>query len=118
MEKSFGDIKKVLDANTFKYEVLIAFWLAVHLGKFESVKLVYELDPVVEKVVSNLRIQGQELLQKDMQKKEEKKKKGMFSLFSKKQDQADSANAVVCFLFSPNRAQATCQEPPQEGSQS
>jgi hypothetical protein len=31
LEKSFGDIKKVLDVNTYKYEVLIAFWLTIHL---------------------------------------------------------------------------------------
>ena len=33
LEKSFADIKKVFDQRLFKYEVLISFWLAVHLEK-------------------------------------------------------------------------------------
>ena len=31
LEKSFADIKKVFDSRTFKYEVLIAYWLSIHL---------------------------------------------------------------------------------------
>jgi hypothetical protein len=30
LEKSFADIKKVYDPMLFKYEALIAFWLALH----------------------------------------------------------------------------------------
>lgn len=39
LEKSFADIKKILDNRTFKYEVLISFWLSIHLQKLESAKL-------------------------------------------------------------------------------
>jgi len=39
LEKSFADVKKVLDQRTFKYEVLIAFWLTIHLKKLEAAKL-------------------------------------------------------------------------------
>jgi hypothetical protein len=31
LEKSFADIKKILDESLFKYEVLMSFWLAVDL---------------------------------------------------------------------------------------
>jgi len=39
LEKSFADVKKVLDSRTYKYEVLIAFWITVHLQKLEAAKL-------------------------------------------------------------------------------
>lgn len=78
LEKSFADIKKVFDDRTFKYEVLIAFWLCVHMQKLEAAKLVYDLDPIIEKAVNNLRKFGQEALEERNRLQEEDKKKGMF----------------------------------------
>lgn len=31
LEKSFEDLRKTVDEKEFKYEVMISFWLAVHL---------------------------------------------------------------------------------------
>ena len=42
LQKSFADIKKIFDDRLFKYEVLMAFWLAVHQQKLEFVKFVYD----------------------------------------------------------------------------
>jgi hypothetical protein len=39
LEKSFADVKKVIEDKVFKYEVLIAFWLCIHLKKLEAAKL-------------------------------------------------------------------------------
>jgi hypothetical protein len=84
LEKSFADIKKVFDSRTFKYEVLIAFWLTIHLQKLETAKLVFDLDPIVAKVVRNLRNSGKQLLEEKKLKEEEEKNKGVLGFFKKK----------------------------------
>lgn len=84
LEKSFGDIKKTFDSRTFKYEALIAFWLTVHLEKLETAKMVYDLDPIIEKVVASLRMQGKELIENLKLKEGKDKKKGVLGFFSKK----------------------------------
>jgi hypothetical protein len=33
LDKNFADAKKIFDGRTFKYEILISFWLTVHLEK-------------------------------------------------------------------------------------
>jgi hypothetical protein len=33
--KNVNDLKKIVDAKTFKFEVAIAFWMSVHLQKLE-----------------------------------------------------------------------------------
>ena len=35
LEKSLNDVKKIFDPKTFKYEILICFWLCVHLERLE-----------------------------------------------------------------------------------
>jgi hypothetical protein len=54
-EKNFSDVKKIFDSRTFKYEVLIAFWLCVHLERFELAQYIMSLDTIVEKVISNIK---------------------------------------------------------------
>ena len=54
LEKSFADIKKMYDPRLFKYEVLLSFWLAVHMQKLEFTKLLYGEDIIVENVVRNM----------------------------------------------------------------
>jgi hypothetical protein len=44
---------------------------------------VYQLDPIIEKVVTSLRKLGQELLETQRRKAEEDKKKGVFGLFKR-----------------------------------
>ena len=35
LEKNLVDVKKIFDSRTFKYEVLISFWLCIHLERLE-----------------------------------------------------------------------------------
>ena len=37
LETKFADLKKVVDAKTFKHEVLLSFWLCIYLKRFESI---------------------------------------------------------------------------------
>ena len=62
MKKNFEDVQKIFDVRTFKYEVLVAFWLSIHLEKLEILKMVHELDPILEKIISNMRKKGKFLL--------------------------------------------------------
>lgn len=64
MVKSFDDLKKTVDDRTFKYEVMLSFWLSVHLLKLDEAKILLNLDSLMGKVVSNLREHGQILLKK------------------------------------------------------
>lgn len=43
----------------------------------------YDLDPMIEKLVNNLRTQGQFLLEEKKRKEEEQKKRGMLGFFVK-----------------------------------
>jgi hypothetical protein len=54
LKKSFEDLRKTVDEKAFKYEVMISFWLAVHLLKLDEARCLYELDPLMAKVVNNL----------------------------------------------------------------
>lgn len=42
LEKGFMDLKKIFDSRTFKYEVLISFWLAIHMGRLEIAQVIHE----------------------------------------------------------------------------
>lgn len=33
LDKNYADTKKIFDNRTYKYELLISFWLTVHLEK-------------------------------------------------------------------------------------
>jgi len=63
--------------------VLIAFWLSIHLQKIEAAKLIYDMDPIIEKTVNNLRIQGKELIEQK-RKEEEEKGKSFFKVFQRR----------------------------------
>ena len=58
LHKSFLDLKKQTDDKEFKYEVMIAFWLCVELGHVEEAACVVKMDPFIQKVVINLRENG------------------------------------------------------------
>jgi len=38
MVKSFQDLKKQVDDRTFKYEIMLNFWFAVHQGNLIAAK--------------------------------------------------------------------------------
>lgn len=53
-EQAIEEARRLLDGRDFRYEVLLSFWLCIYLEKPFFAQMVFELDPVVEKVVSNL----------------------------------------------------------------
>ena len=78
-----------MDDRTFKYEVMISFWLATHMGKLPEAQFLYNLDPLIQKVVKNLRQNGRRILAK----KNERTFRRSQSIFStKKKKSADSVN--------------------------
>ena len=65
---NIAEIKKIFDTRTFKYEVLIAFWLCIHLERLDLAQCIYEQDPLLEKILQNLRKQGKGILEMEKQK--------------------------------------------------
>jgi hypothetical protein len=55
LDKNFADSKKIFDSRTFKYEILIAFWLTIHLEKLPYAQFVYAQDIIIEKMLQTLR---------------------------------------------------------------
>ena len=66
MEKSLDDVKKIFDPKTFKYEILICFWLCIHLERLELAQIVLEQDSIMERVLVNMRKAGKEYLEADI----------------------------------------------------
>ncbi len=55
LEKNFSDVKKIFDQRTFKYEVLIAFWLCIHLERLELAQFIMTQDTIIDKILANLK---------------------------------------------------------------
>ncbi len=55
LDKNFADSKKIFDSRTFKYEILISFWLTVHLEKLPYAQFIYSQDTIIEKMLQTLR---------------------------------------------------------------
>lgn len=83
LKKSFEDLRKTIDEKAFKYEVMLSFWLAIHLEKLEEARCCYELDPLMSKVVNNLMNYGKGLLTKKRERDRFKQQKSMFSVNSR-----------------------------------
>ena len=66
------DAKKTMESKTFKYQVLVCFWVTVHLQRFQSAQFIYEMDPLVEKVIANLRKQGRDIIMDIRQERQAK----------------------------------------------
>ena len=58
MKTAFRDLVEFVDARTYKYEVMLAFWLAIELDKVEEAQALVTIDPLLERVVLNLRENG------------------------------------------------------------
>jgi hypothetical protein len=56
--KSFEDLRKNVDERSFKYECMLSFWLAVHMKKLAEAQELLKLEPLLQKVVINLREAG------------------------------------------------------------
>lgn len=48
-------MRKIVDRKTFRHDVLLAFWLAVHLEKVELASMIYGADPIIDKILTNFR---------------------------------------------------------------
>ena len=55
LDKNFADTKKIFDSRTYKYELLISFWLTVHLEKLQYAMFIHSLDSIIEKMLQTLR---------------------------------------------------------------
>ena len=73
--KNFNNFKKTNDPKMFKFEVLICFWLSVHLEKVEYAQYLCLEDPLIEKILENLRKLGKDLLIENIAKRMQAKEK-------------------------------------------
>lgn len=55
LEQSITAIKTTLDPLTFKYEVLIAFWLSIHLERLELCQYLCTQASILNKIIKNVR---------------------------------------------------------------
>lgn len=60
--------KKTIEAKTFKFEILVCFWLTIHLQYIDFARFVLEQDPLLEKILQNLRKTGKEILAEEREK--------------------------------------------------
>ena len=75
---SFNDCKKTMDPKMFKFEILICFWLSVHMGKTEYAQYLCLEDPLIEKILENLRKMGRSYLIEVMARRyQERDRKGL-----------------------------------------
>ena len=44
--KSFEALRKTVDEVTFKHDVMLCFWVAIHYDCFEEAKLIYGQDKI------------------------------------------------------------------------
>jgi hypothetical protein len=58
---------------------MLSFWLAIHLQKLDEARCLYDLDPLMGKVVSNLLSYGGKLLSKKRERNRARISKSMFS---------------------------------------
>lgn len=72
---NFNAFKKSNDPKMFKFEVLICFWLSVHLEKLEYAQYLCLEDPLIEKILENLRKLGRSQLVENIAKRMQEKEK-------------------------------------------
>ena len=47
LKKTFMDLVEQVDARTYKYEIMLAFWLAIELDKVEEAQFFLDIDPLL-----------------------------------------------------------------------
>ena len=58
LQKAFKDLAETLEPKMLKYEVMLAFWLSIEMEKDDIAQLLLEIDPLLARVVLNLRENG------------------------------------------------------------
>jgi len=49
-EKSIKELRKILEVRHYKLELLICFWVALHLNRIAFVQYIYKLDLLFDKI--------------------------------------------------------------------
>ena len=49
---------ETLEPRMLKYEVMMAFWLSIEMEKVEIAQVILEIDPLLARVILNLRENG------------------------------------------------------------
>ena len=58
LQKAFKDLAETLEPKMLKYEVMLAFWLSIEMEKVEIAQVILEIDPLLARVILNLRENG------------------------------------------------------------
>jgi len=64
-KKNVALAKKTMDPKAFKFDLLVCFWLTLHIQSLEFAHVLMEQDPLLEKLVTNMRKTGKTLLAKE-----------------------------------------------------
>jgi len=60
--------KKEMDPKAFKFDLLVCFWLTIHLQALEFARVLLEQDPLLEKLITSMRKAGKVLLAKEKER--------------------------------------------------
>lgn len=66
---SITELKNILESQPYKFELLICFWVSLHLNKLEYAQFIHKQDPLFERVIANMRKLGRTFLIEDKEKK-------------------------------------------------
>ena len=77
----------MVDERTYKYEVMLAFWLSVELEKVEETRVLIEIDPIIEQIVINLRDNAAIWLKSQAKINERRLSKGLSFLLKTKEEE-------------------------------
>ena len=58
LQKAFKDLAETLEPKMLKYEVMLAFWLSIEMEKDDIAQMILEIDPLLARVILNLRENG------------------------------------------------------------
>lgn len=62
MENLLTEMRKQMGEKAYKYELVLCFWVSVHLKKLDFTKFIHGLDPALYRTISKLRTEGKEKL--------------------------------------------------------
>lgn len=78
MEKSFMNLAVTVSKQQFRHQLLLSFWLAIHLKQPDEAQRIMKIDPIIQQVVESLYKNGAVYIEKEKQRKEMEKRKNSF----------------------------------------
>ena len=79
LKNSFEELKNEKTTKKhkqdYKLEVMVSFWLAIHIENVEMAQVIYTLDPIIEKVLKSMREQGEQELELKHKRDRDKERK-------------------------------------------